>query len=347
MSAPAKPVALGIIALMLAACATRTAVPEIPLLESSPMPSATRSAERPPDRSTERSTERSIEIVEVPTPVPLPGQLKALPTLQEKAQEKGKEERPSPERIGAANAAARIEPVKDGFINAIQVYPYAKGALYQLYGAVGQVSDIALEPAEKLISVSAGDTLRWVLGDTTSGEGKDAVVHILVKPIQADLETNLVITTDRRTYHLELRSTPSAYMASLSWTYPASELMSLKKPRGESEPAPSIPGEGTVDPERLRFRYRIEGNAPFKPTRVFDDGSKVYIQFPSGLAQSEAPPLFVIGPDGKPGLVNYRVRGTTYIVDRLFAAAELRLGTSPQRVVRIVRTDAVWREAQP
>ena len=79
---------------------------------------------------------------------------------------------------------------------------------------------------------------------------------------------------------------------------------------------------------------------------MFDDGAKVYIQFPSGLAQSEAPPLFVIGPDAKPALVNYRVRGTTYIVDRLFAAAELRLGTAPQRVVRIVRTDAVWREGK-
>ena len=67
-------------------------------------------------------------------------------------------------------------------------------------------------------------------------------------------------------------------------------------------------------------------------------------KFPSGLAQSEAPPLFVIGSDGKPALVNYRIRGTTYIVDRLFAAAELRLGTAPQRVVR---TDAVWRETTP
>ena len=74
----------------------------------------------------------------------------------------------------------------------------------------------------------------------------------------------------------------------------------------------------------LKFRYRIEGDAPWKPQRVFDDGTKVYIQFPSGLKQGEAPPLFVIGGDGKPALVNYRVKGTTYIVDRLFAAAELR-----------------------
>ena len=120
-------------------------------------------------------------------PLPLPGQLKPLP----KAAEKQKDERSPKERIVGANAAARVDPVKDGYINAIQVYPYTKGALYQLYAAVNQVTDIALEPGEKLVSVSAGDTVRWVVGDTSSGEGKDAIVHILVKPIGADLETNL------------------------------------------------------------------------------------------------------------------------------------------------------------
>jgi type IV secretion system protein VirB9 len=239
-----------------------------------------------------------------------------------------------------------MEPAKDGYINAIQVYPYTKGALYQLYAAPAQITDIALEPGEKLVSVSAGDTVRWVVGDTTSGEGKDAIVHILVKPIGADLETNLVITTDRRTYHLEMRSSASTYMASVSWTYPASELLALKKQRAEADVATGAVADTGVNVERLKFRYSLEGDAPWKPVRVFDDGAKVYIQFPSGLAQSEAPPLFVVGSDAKPALVNYRVKGNTYIVDRLFAAAELRLGTEPQRVVRIVRTDAVWRETK-
>ena len=143
-----------------------------------------------------------------------------------------------------------------------------------------------------------------------------------------------------------LRSSPSTYMASVSWTYPASQLLALKKQRTEADLAAAAVADTGVNINELRFRYRIEGDAPWKPRQVFDDGAKVYIQFPSGLAQSEAPPLFVIGPDGKPALVNYRVRGTTYVVDRLFAAAELRLGTAPQRVVRIVRTDAVWRETR-
>ncbi len=317
-------------AMLLGACATRVEVPEIPILDSP----AIKAAKREPE------PRRALEVIEVPKPLPLPGQLKPVGKVADKL----KDERPPKDRVVGANAAARIEPVKDGYINAIQVYPYTKGALYQLYAAVNQVTDIALEAGEKLVSVSAGDTVRWVVGDTTSGEGKEAQVHILVKPIGADLESNLVITTDRRTYHLEMRSSQATYMASVSWTYPASDLVSLRKQRAETE-AGAVADTGP-NLEQLHFRYRIEGDAPWKPRQVFDDGAKVYIQFPSGLAQSEAPPLFVIGPDGKPALVNYRVRGTTYIVDRLFAAAELRLGTAPQRVVRIVRTDAVWRETQ-
>ncbi len=237
--------------------------------------------------------------------------------------------------------------MSSAYINAIQVYPFTEGALYQLYAGVNQVTDIALEAGETLIAVSAGDTVRWVVADTTSGEGANARVHILVKPIGGGLETNLVITTSRRTYHLELHTSDTAYMASVSWSYPASVLKALEAKRAASDAADAaIAGTG-IDLDQIRFRYRIEGDAPWKPRQVFDDGAKVYIQFPPGLAESEAPPLFVTGPDGKPALVNYRVRGTTYIVDRLFAAAELRLGAAPQHIVRIVRTDAVWREVTP
>jgi len=330
-------------AIEFAACASRVEVPEIPIADNSVVntpalgSSAFAAAKREPE------AKREVQYVEVPTPLPLPGQLKPRPGVIVK-----RKDTPSPQgNIAGANAAARIEPDKAGYINAIQVYPFTKGALYQLYAVVNELTDIALEAGEKLVSVSAGDTVRWVVGDTTSGEGKDAIVHILVKPIGPDLETNLLITTDRRTYHLEMRSTQSTYMASVSWTYPQSELLSLRKQRTEIEYSAAAVADTGVNVDRLHFRYRLEGDAPWKPCQVFDDGSKVYIQFPSGLAQSEAPPLFVIGPDGKPALVNYRVRGTTYIVDRLFAVAELRLGTEPQRIVRIVRTDAVWRGNQP
>ena len=91
----------------------------------------------------------------------------------------------------------------------------------------------------------------------------------------------------------------------------------------------------------LHFRYRISGDdPPWRPVQVFDDGAKVYVQFPPGITQGDMPPLFILGAlGGKAEIVNYRVRGNTMIVDRLFAAAELRLGVGPQQVVRITRTD--------
>ena len=126
------------------------------------------------------------------------------------------------------------------------------------------------------------------------------------------------------------------------WAPPTSSSSLIGGPITWSSPArlrPTWPrSPGTTDD--LRFRYRItRDDPPWRPVRVFDDTAKVYIQFPVRLNQGEAPPLFVVGPAGEAELVNYRVRGHTYIVDRLFAAAELRLGEDQQQVVRITRTD--------
>jgi len=278
-----------------------------------------------------------VEIVEVPLPLPLPGQLKPIRSSQPRDKDDGL----LPEdRVVAANEAARFEPKAGQYINAVQVYPFTEGALYQLYAAPEQVTDIALQRSEKLISVSAGDTVRWILGDTTSGDGESTQVHILVKPIAADLKTNLVITTDRRTYHLDLQSTDDTYMAALSWTYPRDELIAIRHRNKLALEEDARTVDQGLDLQNLRFRYAISGDEPpWRPVRAFDDGSKVYIQFPRRLDQGEAPPLFVVGPKGDSQLVNYRVRSVYYIVDRLFAAAELRLGEDPQAVVRVSRTD--------
>lgn len=239
--------------------------------------------------------------------------------------------------IDAANASAAIEPNPDNYLNAIQVYPYARGALYQIYTAPEQVTDIALERGEELMSVSAGDTVRWMLGDTVSGAGESAQVHVLVKPLQSGLTTNLIITTSRRAYYLELKSFNETYMAAVSWRYPEAPL--IRRVASAKRPARAELPSG-LQLERLQFRYEITGDKPhWRPERVFDDGRKVYIQFPGRLDQGEAPPLFVIGRDGRSQLVNYRMRENYYVVDRLFAMAELRLGERNQDVVRIARSD--------
>src|ERR1700732_4213226 len=97
-------------------------------------------------------------------------------------------------------------------------------------------------------------------------------------------------------------------------------------------------------PQQSAFRYASEGDSPpWRPLNAFDDGAKVYVEFPRGIGQGEMPPLFIIGSDGKTSdLVNYRVTGNHMIVDRLFAAAELRLGVSgSERRVLVVRTDGI------
>ena len=279
---------------------------------------------------------RPVEVVEVPKVLPLPGQLKPWPVKSAK-----EEKIPPKEAIAKANKAARIEPTRAGYINAIQVYPWTEGALYRLYASPEKVSTIALQPGEELIDISTGDTVRWVVGDTASGQGSSRRVHILIKPTLPDIQTNLVVLTDRRTYHLELVSTKQTYMASISWTYPTDSLVALHKQNEAAQESEQRVADGGVRLDSLNFRYRIEGDdPPWRPLRAFDDGRKVFIQMPSGLSQGEAPPLFVAGADGRPNLVNYRVRGAYYIVDRMFGAAELRLGENPQRVVRIIRTDA-------
>ncbi len=241
--------------------------------------------------------------------------------------------------MGAANDAARVEPDRTGFINAIQLFPYADGALYQVYARPGNVTDIALQEGEQLVGagpVAAGDTVRWMIGDTISGTGAAARVHILVKPVRADIATNLVINTDRRTYHLELRANPSVYMASVSWSYPHDELIALRPSQEAATRA--APVAAGMDLASLNFGYVIDGDKPdWRPLRAFDDGVRVFVEFPESVAQGELPPLFVLGPKNEAELVNYRVSGRYLIVDRLFTRAELRLGgRKGQDKVRIV-----------
>lgn len=238
--------------------------------------------------------------------------------------------------VATANAAATLAPTAQGFVDAVQIYPFNEGAIYRVITATGRVTDIALQPGEILGAVASGDTVRWVIGDTSSGTGTDKRTHVLVKPFAAGLATNLVITTDRRSYHIALTSTARTALAALSWTYPQDALLAIRRAQVEAEArAPVAIG---VAVEQLHFNYLVSGDSPaWRPLRAFDDGRQTFVEFPASLAVGEAPPLFLVGTDGIAELVNYRVRGRFYIVDRLFAAAELRMGTKHAQVVRIDR----------
>src|SRR5262249_11771558 len=151
--------------------------PQDPLPEPPPLIAATRVEEPSPPPP----------VVDVPVPLPLPAPRQPPP--QARTPGTARSVKAPPDVIAQAQRGATQGPPPDGYINAVQVTPFTPGALYQLYPRPETVSDLALQPGETLIATAAGDTVRWVVGDTTSGVGEGQQVHVLVKPIKEGLQT--------------------------------------------------------------------------------------------------------------------------------------------------------------
>lgn len=244
-------------------------------------------------------------------------------------------------------AAPKATQARQPQVAAATEYLFVDRAVYELVASPGRITDITLEAGEALVDanpIAAGDTARWVIGDTTSGEGANRRVHVLVKPVQGDLATNLVINTTRRTYHLQLRASDRAFLSQVGWRYPASSEAAPAMIGAPviAVPAPSVPPVAEPASANFSFAYRVTGNARWRPVRVYDDGVRTFVEFGPGVVLSDLPPLFLVGPDGKSAeLVNYRISERRLVVDRLFDRAELRFGLKRWRQrVRIERLAA-------
>lgn len=216
------------------------------------------------------------------------------------------------------------------------------GAIKFLYGAqqpsivcaVLQVCDVALQAGEQVNSINLGDTARWTIEPAITGSGANEVQHLIIKPLDVGLETSVVVTTNRRTYHLQLRSNRTQYMPQVSFTYPEDamakwEVMKSREVKERQERTMPETGEYLGN---LSFDYEVSGSATWKPVRVYNDGTKTIIQMPSAMVQTEAPTLLVVRKDGglftddETVMVNYRVQGDRYIVDTIFDKAILIAG---------------------
>jgi len=175
-----------------------------------------------------------------------------------------------------------------------------------------QVCDIELQPGEVVRDVLIGDTVRWKVEPATSGTVGGQAIHLIVKPSEPGLVTSMVVTTSRRTYHIQLKSHQSQYMARVGFEYPEDVSAKLADINARLE-ASTIPGAG-VPAEQLNFGYSVSGSAPWRPTRVYSDGLKTYIQFPRSLSGQDAPVLFVVS-GGENRIVNYRMKGNMMVVD--------------------------------
>jgi len=241
--------------------------------------------------------------------------------------------------IAAANATARETSRSRGFVGGVQVFAYDPGRVYEVWTAPLRVTTLTLSPGETVTSKAAGDTVRWQIGETSSGEGPNQRAHVMIKPLQRGLETNLVLATNRRVYLLQLRSgAPEAFNAAVTWDVAA--VLDAPDPAGSPAPEP----QGLVTPQGPLdggFRITAKGKRPsWMPAAVMTDGVRTFLTFPPSVTAGEAPALFALAPDGKAQLVNYRQQGGLWVVDRVLQAAELRVGGRRPKVVRIERVGA-------
>lgn len=224
------------------------------------------------------------------------------------------------------------------------LYSYGAG-LPTVVCAPLRVCMIELQSGEKLVGEpQIGDSVRWNLSPAMYGSGASSTSVIVLKPQGPGLDTNLLITTDRRAYYLRLLSKPDDYVARVAFAYPDDEenerkwkqhLAEQKDQQNKATRIAELPPNAV---ESMYFNYRLKGDDSIRPVRVFDDGKKTYIQISETAKNREAPVLVVIGADGKQEMVNYRVKDDMYIVDRLFEKAELILGSGKKaRKVEIDR----------
>lgn len=336
-TSPLIPLAL-VTAALAGGCAGRSPEPSVVLRPDERMVPATPVVDRP---------DPAASVVEVRVPVhppqlrPLPGGAPAPST------------RPADvlSAVVSALEAATVRPSPGDFVEAVQRYDYAPGLVYAVVGSPGYVTAVALRPGERLLTASAGDTSRWSVEAVEAGQGEGRRTLLLVKPRRPFAQTNLVVATDERVYQLELTSVDGgAYHSMVEWAYPFGDVLAARGRAEEAARREASTASAGLDLSRVNFDYLVltqpkQPPPAWAPLRAFDDGRRTYVQFPPGLAASEAPPLFVL-PAGKgergeeAQLVNYRVRGGYYVVNRLFDRAELRAGQAPQQVVRIVRGEA-------
>ena len=211
--------------------------------------------------------------------------------------------------------------------------------------AVLQICDVELQPGEQVNNLNVGDP-RFTVEPAISGVGASEVQHLIIKPLDVGLETSLVITTNRRTYHIRLRSHRTEFMPRVGFTYTEDAVAkwdAIRTREVKEKQERTIPQTGEYLGD-LNFVYEVSGTAAWKPVRVYNDGTKTIIQMPTVMTRTEAPTLLVVRKDGGPFtddetvMVNYRVHGDRYIVDTIFDKAILIAGVgSSQDRVTIVK----------
>lgn len=250
------------------------------------------------------------------------------------------------------SALKKLESISN---NAIDPKVFNVGQVQFTYGAsiptvicaVLEITDINLEPGEHILSVQIGDGARWSVESAISGADENSIEHIILKPLDMGLKTSLLIATDRRSYHIRLKSTQKDFMPMVNFFYPKSAYKqktfehispankgsdnsyqytkNSNSSRVQMASYKEQPSFNLVQGSTKNYAYEITGDDNILPVNAYDDGRKTYIQMGLPFGSSPVPALMqvtkgegIIFKDENLALINFRVSGDTLIVDGIY-----------------------------
>lgn len=210
------------------------------------------------------------------------------------------------------------------------IFAYGSG-IPTVVCALLELTDLAFEKGESILSVQLGDSVRWNIESAISGSANDSVEHLIVKPLEAGLKTSMLITTDRRTYHIRLKSTEADFMPAVVFSYPNSLKLPSKKHYGDdsylqytsnydsnedhndysetnsslkyyssvqnvsyegnSRPALNVAATYNDSTQRRNYNYSVDGDSKIIPQNVYDDGKRTFIVMNNPINSSYLPVL--------------------------------------------------------
>jgi len=226
--------------------------------------------------------------------------------------------------------------LKEAKENISRNFIFNQGDMYRIYAREGFLTTILLQPGEEVEFLGGGDTSRWAIEQAITGSNEGERTAIYIKPFQQEIKTNLVINTNKRQYHFFLQSAKNYYNPLISFLYPRESQLKYKvqKLKDEKQLTP-------VNTEDLFFGYKINHSRyKIAPSQVFDDGNKTFLIMKKEIKSSEAPVIYVEDPlTGDIALVNYRIKGNYYIIDRIFDKAIIKLGKKEVKIKRTINSN--------
>jgi type IV secretion system protein VirB9 len=240
------------------------------------------------------------------------------------------------ESVEQSNAEGIMKP--EEYSHAARLYEYNPDQVYEVYTQILRTTDIYLEPGEMVLDTPfVSNSERWIIGAGINQTNGAIIQHVYIKPKEANLEATLIINTDRRVYHLTLRSYRSVHMPMVKWSYPINAGFPSRyvgKLARETEGVELETAVEYVDPRYLSFAYRLKFNLLRRPSwiprRVYDDGKKTYLYFEEQILQRELPGIF----ENRNDVINYRVKGNLIIIDKLIEKVTVQYRNERIRITK-------------